>query len=85
VRIFALIGALAIAGGAYLLVDGGIRLSRCLTNDVFSYSIWSEDFWLLIPGNPDLGLSPNAHWFLRFIGGLIAAVVGGRVLKTATR
>jgi len=82
---FALIGALLIAGGAYLIVDGALRLGRCVSADIFSWTVWSEDFWLLIPSKPDLGLSPNARWFLRLVGGLVAASLGAKILRTATR
>lgn len=84
-RIFALIGALLMAGGVFLLVDSGLRVSHCVTNDLFSWTVWSEEFWLLVPSKPDLGMSPNAHWFLRLIGGVIVALLGLKILRTATR
>jgi len=85
VRLFALLGALLIAGGAYLLVDGGLRLSRCVESDVFSLRVWAKEFWLFLPHHASAGLSPNAHWFLRLLGGVMAAVVGSKVLRVATR
>jgi hypothetical protein len=85
VRLFALIGALLITGGVYLLVDGGLRLNRCLENDVFSVKVWTKEFWLFMPHQVSAGLSPNAHWFLRLMGGILAAAVGSKVLRVATR
>jgi hypothetical protein len=85
VRLFALIGALLIAGGVYLLVDGGLRLSRCLDTDIFSMKVWTKEFWLFMPHHASAGLSPNAHWFLRLTGGLLTTVLGTKVLRVATR
>jgi hypothetical protein len=85
VRLFTLVGALLIAGGTFLLVDGGIRVGRCMSTDVLSLAVWRSEFWLLIPGKPDLGLSHNAHWFLRIVGGLLITAIGAKVVKVATR
>jgi hypothetical protein len=84
-RLFALIGALLISGGAYLLIDGGLRLSFCMDTGQLSLNVWSDQFWLLIPAEPDHGLSPNAHWFIRLAGGLLAMALGATVLRIATR
>jgi len=84
-RLFALIGALLLVGGVYLLVDGGLRINQTLSADTFSLRVWSKEFWLFSSANPSLGLSPNAHWFLRLAGGLAAIVVGAKVLRVATR
>jgi hypothetical protein len=38
-----------------------------------------------VPSKPSLGLSQNAHWFLRVVGALIALPIGFKVIKVATR
>jgi hypothetical protein len=83
VRLFALIGALLVTGGVYLLVDGGLRLHRTLNNNTFTPRIWATEFWL--PSNMGPGLGPNAHWFLRLAGGVPAALLGMKLLRVATR
>jgi len=85
VRLFALVGALLVAGGVFLLVDAGLRVQRCIATDVWSLRVWAADFWLLVPRNPSLGLSQNAHWFLRVVGGLLAVPIGLKVVKLAAR
>lgn len=72
-------------GGSYLLVDGALRLSRCISGDTFSVEVWTKYFWLAVPRAPRLGLSQNAHWFLRFAGGLATVALGTKVLRVATR
>ena len=84
-RIFALVGALLLAGGAFLLIDGGLRILRCVDADLFSLEVWTDPFWLRDPSQPAMGLSPNAHWFLRIVGGLLALAIGSTVLRVATR
>jgi hypothetical protein len=85
VRLFALIGALLVAGGAYLMVEGALRLKRAIDTDAFSVEVWRSEFWLYRPANPSLGLSPNAHWFLRLGGGIVSLAIGAKVLRVATR
>jgi hypothetical protein len=84
-RLFALIGALLVAGGAYLMVEGSLRLKRAIDSDAFHVEVWRSDFWLYRPSNPKLGLSPNAHWFLRLTGGIASLAIGARVLRVASR
>jgi hypothetical protein len=84
-RLFALLGALLVAGAVFLLVDAGIRVQRCMATDLFSLEVWTGKFWFLVPGKPELGLSQNAHWFLRVVGALIALPIGFKVIKVATR
>jgi hypothetical protein len=83
--LFALIGALLVAGGAWLLVEGALRLQRTVDGGVFSVRVWESEFWLYRPTKPGIGLSENAHWFLRLTGGIAAVIIGGKVLRTATR
>jgi len=85
VRLFVVVGVLLVTAGAFLLVDGGLRIQRCMATDVWSWRVWTSDFWLLIPSNPGLGLSQNAHWFLRAVGGLIAVPLGFKVIRLAAR
>lgn len=84
-RIFALIGALLVAGGFFLLVDGGLRLQRALGSDCLSFRIWTMEFWLYDPGRLGGGLGANAHWFLRLAGVLPATFLGMRLVRVATR
>ncbi len=84
VKLFALIGALLLAGGVYVLIDGGIRLNQCISAGVFDTRIWASEFWLISPTNPDLGLSQNAHWLLRISGGVLALAFGARLLRWTT-
>ncbi len=84
-RLFALLGILLIVAGTYLLVDGALRLSRCISGETFSLEIWSKHFWLAVPRAPRLGLSQNAHWFLRGAGGIASLALGTKVLRVATR
>lgn len=72
-------------GAAFLLVDAGLRVQRCMSTDTLSLAVWTKEFWLLVPGNPSLGLSPNGHWFLRAVGGLLALPIGLKVVSVATR
>jgi hypothetical protein len=85
VRIFALIGALLVAGGMFLLVDGGLHLQRALHEGSFDARFWTTEFWLLVPSHPRTGLGVNAHWFVRLAGGVPATLLGMRLVKVATR
>jgi hypothetical protein len=85
VRLFALVGVLLVTGGVFLLVDGLIKVQRCISTDVISVRIWAREFWLLDPGLVEAGLGPNAHWFIRAVGAVLALVIGGKVLRIATR
>ena len=84
-RLFALAGALLIAAGAFLLVDGGFWVSRAVRSELLSVRVWETEFWFARIGNVSAGLSPNAHWFLRICGGIVATAVGSKILKVATR
>jgi hypothetical protein len=85
VRVFALIGALLVAGGFFLLVDGGLRLQRALESDVFSFRIWTTEFWLFDPIRPQAVVGANAQWFLRLAGVLPASILGMKLVRVATR
>ena len=84
-RLFAVVGVLMVVGAAFLLVDAGLRLQRCMATDTLLLGFCTREFWLLVPTNPGLGLSQNAHWFLRVVGGLLALPIGLKVLKIAAR
>jgi hypothetical protein len=85
VRLFAAVGVLMVVGAAFLFVDAGLRMQRCMATDTWSLRFWSTEFWLLVPKNPSHGLSQNAHWFMRAVGGLLALPIGLKVVKIATR
>lgn len=83
-RLFALLGALILAGGVYLGIAGAIQLNNCISFGTFSTEIWAAHFWLLYPDEPSMGLGPNAGWFLRVMGGVAAIYLGGRLIKFST-
>lgn len=74
-----------VVGAAFLFVDAGLRVQRAMATDTLSLRFWSAEFWLLVPRNPSVGLSQNAHWFMRAMGGLLALPIGLKVVKIATR
>ncbi len=80
-RLVALVGALLIAGGIYVLIDGGIRLNQCIASGVFDTRIWTSEFWLISPANPGLGLARNAQWLIRIAGAVLSLSLGGRLLR----
>lgn len=80
-KLVALIGALLVAGGVYLLIDGGIRLNMCISSGVLDTRIWATEFWLISPTNPSLGLSQNAHWLIRLTSGVLAFITGSKFLR----
>ncbi len=80
-KLVALIGALLLAGGVYMLIDGGIRLNQCISAGVFDTRIWASEFWLAAPSNPSLGLSQNAQWLIRITCGVMAFILGGKLLR----
>ena len=84
-RLFTLLAILLLTGGAFLLVDGGLRVSSAMDAGGFSLAFWTGDFWWLIPGKPTLGLGPNAHWFVRLLGGLLAMSIGGVIMRVSAR
>jgi hypothetical protein len=84
-RLFALLGALLIAGGVYLLIDGGLRLSRALGDDTFSYRVWTAAFWLAAPETSEFELALNAHWLVRIVCGLAGLPLGTKIVRVATR
>lgn len=84
-RLFALLGVLLVTGGVFLLVDGLIKVQRCIATDVISVKFWAREFWLLDPALAKAGLGPNAHWFIRGVGAVAALLIGGKVLRIATR
>lgn len=84
-KLVALVGALLVAGGVYVLIDGGIRLNQCIYSGVFDTRIWASEFWLISPTNPSLGLSQNAQWLIRITSGVFAFILGGRLLRWSTR
>lgn len=83
-RLFALVGALIVAGGVYLAIDGGVQLNRCITLGTLYLEVWRPEFWLRIPDQPGMGLGANAHWFIRLVGGVLAVYLGGRLIKFVT-
>ena len=80
-----MVGVVLICGGVFLLVDGGLRLNRCLSLGMFEWRLWTPEFWLVNVDRPGLGLSLNAHWFIRIAGGLGAALLGTKVLRVSAR
>jgi hypothetical protein len=83
-RLFTLLGALLVAGGAYLLIDGGLRLARALEGASFSARFWTWGFWFAADGSWT-DLAPNARWLLRIVCGLVAVPLGSRIVRVATR
>jgi hypothetical protein len=84
-RIFALVGALLLAVGAFLLVDAGLRISKTLAMDTFTAEVWRREFWLNDVDDVEQGMSPNGHWFLRLGGGMLICFIGAKILKVATK
>ena len=84
-RLFVLLGALIVAGGAYLGIAAVMQVDKCLTFGNFSIAVWDVHFWLLSPDSPSLGLGPNGQWFLRLAGGAAAMVAGGKLIKFSTK
>ncbi|MCA9666503.1 MAG: hypothetical protein KC503_12970 [Myxococcales bacterium] len=84
-RLFVAIAVVLVAGGVFLIVDGGLRLHSCMELGIVNYSFWTPEFWLAVVGDARQGLGPNGHWFLRLAGGLVAAIVGWIVLRIARR
>lgn len=84
-RLFALIGGLLLAGGAFFVISGVLRINQCLESGTLSWTFWTSHFWLKAPSQPGWTLGENAHWFIRVTGGLFAAGVGIKLLRSSTR
>lgn len=84
-RLITVVSVLMLTGGSYLLVEGGLQISKCVELGVFSTDVLKAKFWLLAPHETESGIGPNARWFLFVTGGLLLAGLGYAALRIAQR
>lgn len=82
---FFLTGALLMALAVWLGYTAFKRIDALKEAGTFSYSVWTNIFWLKDPNDYKAGLGENAKWFLQVFGGLWAFVFGVKLVTVAHR
>lgn len=82
-RLFALIAALFIAGGVWLLVASGLGFYSAIDTATIRFDFWTVEFWLLVPGDVSAGLATNGKWLLEALAGGLLTTTGTLILRVS--